>query len=123
MEPNEEEMLPILDSKGEDWKEYSGAKIVKNSDDSYAIVPLDDPNHYTDSDATAVDLARNMMPTVDPMAVVLESNARIEAAVNRLVDTVGNVATLVGQIQEQIGPTLETLQSNPMVKMLFGGKR
>ena len=124
MEPNDNETLPILDTQGENWPtEYTGAQVVQGEHGAYFLAPTVKLNRYTDTDAAAVDAARVMTPVSDPLATILESNARVEDAVNRLVNAVDNVAKLAGQIEEQIGPTLQGLQSNPMFKMMFGGKK
>ena len=124
MEPNQEETLPILDHTGQDWPtEYTGAKVVQGEYGAYFLAPTAEINRYTDYDAAAADITRSAIVTADPFAPILESNARVESAVNKLIETVEGVATLIAAIQAQLGPTLETLQSNPMFKMMFGGKK
>lgn len=48
------------------------------------------------------------------------------AALTELVvgmnSTLNEILTVVGNVREQVGPTLDALSNSPMLKMLTGGK-
>jgi len=50
--------------------------------------------------------------------LLLELAARIDA----LAESHEKILTLVGEIKEQAGPTLEALAKSPIMRMMSGGK-
>lgn len=46
----------------------------------------------------------------------------LEIAVRDLVAITQAQNELIGAVKDQVGPTIEALQNNPMFRMMFGGK-
>ncbi len=59
------------------------------------------------------------MPTVETTEALL---TRLTTQVEALTKQQEAIAVMLATVVDQVGPTLDSIQGNPMFKMMFGGK-